>query len=241
MEHKPTGESIPRSGIKDKMFLYMEHVSGDRNIPRFLWQSLIFILFKGFPSIIGSFLRPVVYKTLLGSAGSACLIERHVRIASPSNLYLGKRVFLGEASHLDPGSKNGKIILEDDVHIGQLSSIRGFGEDVIVRQSVHMGRNTTINGIGGVEINKDVMFGPNVSILSGNHHFRERDVPIRLQGVSKAKVTIEEDVWLATNVTVIPGVTIGKGSVIGAGAVVTKNIPPYSIAAGVPACVIGTR
>ena len=52
---------------------------------------------------------------------------------------------------------------------------------------------------------------------------------------------IEDDCWLGHGVTVLDGVTIGKGSVIGAGAVVTKNIPPYSVALGVPAKVVKSR
>lgn len=58
--------------------------------------------------------------------------------------------------------------------------------------------------------------------------------------ISKS-VSIEDDVWLGYNVTVLPGVTIGKGSVIGAGSVVCSDIPPYSIAVGNPAKVIKRR
>ena len=54
-------------------------------------------------------------------------------------------------------------------------------------------------------------------------------------------ITIEDDVWLASNVVVVDGVSIGKGSVVGAGAVVNKNLPPYSIAVGVPARVVKNR
>lgn len=54
-------------------------------------------------------------------------------------------------------------------------------------------------------------------------------------------IVIEDDCWLGTGVKILDGVTIGKGSVIGAGAVVTKNIPSYSVAVGVPAKVISKR
>jgi acetyltransferase-like isoleucine patch superfamily enzyme len=56
--------------------------------------------------------------------------------------------------------------------------------------------------------------------------------------ISKGPVIIEENVWIGEMVCIMPGVTIGRGSIIGANAVVTKSIPPYSIAAGVPAKVI---
>ena len=65
--------------------------------------------------------------------------------------------------------------------------------------------------------------------------------PIRLQGVSRQGIHIGPNCWVGAKVTVLDGVTIGEGSVVAAGAVVTKDIPPYSIAAGVPAKVIKRR
>jgi galactoside O-acetyltransferase len=65
--------------------------------------------------------------------------------------------------------------------------------------------------------------------------------PIRLQGHDAGTIVIEDNVWLAANVTVVGGVRIGRGSVIAAGAVVTSDIEPYSIAGGVPARLIRRR
>jgi acetyltransferase-like isoleucine patch superfamily enzyme len=64
---------------------------------------------------------------------------------------------------------------------------------------------------------------------------------MRLQGLTTAPITIEEDVWFGFDAIVLPGAVIRKGCVIGAGSVVTDEIPEYSIAAGVPARVIGSR
>ena len=61
------------------------------------------------------------------------------------------------------------------------------------------------------------------------------------QGVEVAPVVIEDDVWIGLNVVVLQGVTIGRGAIVGAGAVVTKNIPAWSIAHGVPAKVVDNR
>ena len=65
---------------------------------------------------------------------------------------------------------------------------------------------------------------------------------MRLQGFSNVKpVVIGDDVWLGRRAIILPGVCIGNGSIIGAGAVVTKDIPPFSVAVGVPAKVIKDR
>jgi acetyltransferase-like isoleucine patch superfamily enzyme len=78
-------------------------------------------------------------------------------------------------------------------------------------------------------------------MYSNNHVFSDPDQTIMSQGLETKGIVIEDDCWLGTGVRVMDGVTIGKGCVIGAGAVVTKDIPPYSVAVGVPARVISQR
>ena len=98
-----------------------------------------------------------------------------------------------------------------------------------------------ITGGGGVTIGDWVGFGPDVKIWSVNHRFSDPDTPWQLQGWEEKPVFIEDDVWLAANVFVMPGVTIGKGAIVSAGSVVTKSIPPYALVAGNPARVVGWR
>jgi maltose O-acetyltransferase len=96
--------------------------------------------------------------------------------------------------------------------------------------------------VGTVKIGRDVMIGEELIAISRNHEFSSTEIPMRLQGFQKDQpITIEDDVWVGTRVTILPGVTVGKGSIIGAGAVVTKDVPPYCIAAGNPAKIIRSR
>lgn len=104
-----------------------------------------------------------------------------------------------------------------------------------------LNQGTIIDGMGGVEIGEGVRIAPYVMINTADHEFNDPDVFIKDQGFSCAAVTIEDDVWLGAKACVNKGVTIGKGAVIGAGAVVTKDIPAYSVAVGVPAKVVGER
>ena len=95
---------------------------------------------------------------------------------------------------------------------------------------------------GYITIGKDVMMGPDCIIYSSNHCHDRTDIPMIDQGGEYAKpVTIGNDVWLGRRVMIMPGVNIGDGCIIGAGAVVCHDIPPYSIAVGVPARVVRNR
>jgi maltose O-acetyltransferase len=111
---------------------------------------------------------------------------------------------------------------------------------------VELGNNSGI-GIncvlfGKVIIGNDVMMGPNVFIYTRNHSFDRKDIPMREQGYETEKpVTIGDDVWIGSRVTILPGVNIGNGAIIGASSVVTKNVEPYSVVAGNPAKLIKKR
>jgi maltose O-acetyltransferase len=117
-----------------------------------------------------------------------------------------------------------------------------------VGSHVNLGtRPTLLATHGRIVIGDHVMFGPNVSIRGGNHRF---DIPgLYVDEVTDHMkrpeddlgVVIEDDVWIGGGATILHGVTIGRGSIIGAAAVVTKSVPPYSVAAGNPARVIRPR
>lgn len=84
-----------------------------------------------------------------------------------------------------------------------------------------------------VTIGNGVLIAPNVTIVTERHDI---EIQSRRDGVVYAQpVTIGDGCWIGVGVTILPGVTIGKGCVIGAGAVVTRDIPSYSVAWGVPA------
>jgi maltose O-acetyltransferase len=131
--------------------------------------------------------------------------------------------------------------------------IRSAGEKVDVEPRVYLadgryisiGDNCEVNAgaqIFGAQIGNDVMIGPEAIILCRNHEFREPDVPMRVQGASEpAPPVIEDGAWLGARAIVLPGRRIGTGAIVGAGAVVSRDVEPYSIVAGNPAAVIGSR
>lgn len=130
--------------------------------------------------------------------------------------------------------------------------LESCGQHVNVERNAAFGRGVTLgdhSGIGlnasvgaGTHIGNDVMMGPDCVIYTTMHRFDRTDIPMREQGYTPVQpVVIGSDVWIGGRVTIMPGVAIGDGCVIGAGAVVTHDLPPYSVAAGVPARVIRNR
>jgi acetyltransferase-like isoleucine patch superfamily enzyme len=110
-----------------------------------------------------------------------------------------------------------------------------YGLDLRVGQRVSINQCCTLYDMGGVDIGDDVMIAPNVSIITTGHPVE----PSRRRACVETKpIVIEKNVWIATGATIIGGVTVGENSVVAAGAVVTKDVPPNSLVAGVPAKVI---
>lgn len=121
------------------------------------------------------------------------------------------------------------------------------GVKILFPERVEIGKYTGLNdsciidGTGGVKIGSYVRMAPRVEILTSNHIFTDRNVPIKKQGLELKAVVIEDDVWVGIGALLVPGVHIGHGAVIAGHAVVTKNVPPFAIVAGIPAVTIGQR
>lgn len=113
--------------------------------------------------------------------------------------------------------------------------------NISIGNNVGINTRCWISGTGELEIGNDVLIGPHVVIHSANHNFSNKDIPILEQGHTLSKITIENDVWIGANTTILAGVTIKSGCVIAAGAVVSKDTLEYSIYGGVPAKLIKKR
>ena len=120
------------------------------------------------------------------------------------------------------------IRLKGNVSIGKECN---FNENVMIAST----------GEGKITIGDYVIVGPNVVMRNANHGIDSVTVPIRYQGKPIENIVIEDDVWIAANVVILPGAVIKKGAVIGVGAVVRGEIPQYAVAVGVPAKVIKYR
>ena len=111
-----------------------------------------------------------------------------------------------------------------------------YGYNIEIGENFGANHNLLILDSAKVKFGDNVMIGPNCSFITTKHPTNSEE---RVKGVQWAEpIIVEDNAWICSNVTVLAGVTIGEGAVIGAGSVVTRNIPPYSFAAGVPCKVV---
>ena len=161
--------------------------------------------------------------------------------------HVGRNLILGAGVVTSGAQAPGHVGLQigDDCHI--FDGCKFMIDLVSPESGIRLARNVAINfncyfdGSGGIEIGEYSIFGPNVVVLSSSHRFDVPGTLIQHSGKQFARTVIGPDVWIGANAVIRAGVEIGRGSVIAAGAVVTKSVPPNSIAGGVPARVLRDR
>lgn len=229
-------------GTGQNMRRYITRVTGDRSWRRWLWQGTVLTLLSGLPTVFGSVLRARTYHSVLGGLGKGCFIERGVRWQVPRRVFLGQRVMIGENCFIDAHSLTAQIKLKDDVWLSRgCYLVAGREAEIVIEDRAYIGHRCLFYGHGGVHVGQDALLANDVQLICGNHTFARRDVPIRAQPTEERPIVVEDDVWLGASAIVLGGVTVGKGAVVAAGAVVTHDLPPYCIARGVPAQIVGER
>jgi acetyltransferase-like isoleucine patch superfamily enzyme len=147
------------------------------------------------------------------------------------NRCIGPRSIVGEKT-VFINSGNIKLgsgcLIQDRVYIrAGVDGMVEAGDGVAINSFVQ------IYGHGGVRIGAHTQIGPSTVLTTTGHDYRAQELERNY-----SPIVIGKRVWIGANVTILPGVSIGDHSVIGAGAVVTRDIPAYSLAVGVPACVV---
>lgn len=182
--------------------------------------SIIEALVSSWPGFLGEFFRNYYFTKRLKYLGKNSTINKFFEIVSPTNISIG-----------------------ENSSIGSYSFLCADGGEIQIGNHVSFNRNVHLNAsIGGkITIEDYCLIGPNVVFRTANHNFHSITEPIRNQGHSVGIIHLEKNVWIGSNVVILKDVKIGEGSIIAAGSVVTRNIPAFVIAGGVPAKVISKR
>ncbi|MFA6168487.1 MAG: acyltransferase [Gemmatimonadaceae bacterium] len=135
-----------------------------------------------------------------------------------------------------------RVYIADDVYVGHQTILKGYHEGILrIGAGAWIGQQCFLHAAGDITIEEDVGIGPAVKILTSRHREPGRDRPIMAGDIELSPVVLEAGCDLGVGAIIMPGVRIGRGAQIGAGAVVTHDVPPYAIAAGVPARVLRER
>lgn len=150
-------------------------------------------------------------------------------------------VFLGRRAKVYARRDHGRVIIGAWVHIGDRTAIRCHDGTLRIGDKVVFGCDDTVNCYLDVEIGAATLIADDVYICDFDHVTDSLTTPIKDQGIVKSPVRIGPDVWLGTKVAVLKGSRIGRGCVLGAHSVARGEIPPFSVAVGIPARVVRSR
>ncbi len=178
-------------------------------------------IINNLPGRTGQIIRNIYYKKFFKGSFFKARIQNGFVTECSRNISLGNNAFIGQNCKIFASNKS-------QVKIGD---------------NFACNTNVMINarGKGEIIIGKNVLIGPNVVLRSNNHIYSDISKPIAQQGIKSGKINIENDVWIGSNVVILPNTLIGKGSIVAAGAVVTSDVESYTIVGGIPAKEIGKR
>jgi acetyltransferase-like isoleucine patch superfamily enzyme len=202
-----------------------------------LEQSL-YLLLGWVPTVIGLGLRGVFYRLIMRLDGWAA-IENGVRLRFADRIRLGNGVYLDQGCYLHACPHGIEIGENTIVMHGAILHVYNFRD--LPKARIRIGRDsligeyTVIRGQGGVEIGDRVYTSPYTQIIAVNHVFEDPGRPFVEQGITAEGIIIEDDVWLGAGAIVTDGVRVGRGAVVAAGSVVTNDVEPHTVVAGVPA------
>lgn len=177
----------------------------------------------------------------VGSFAGNVYISPLAQIAHPQRVALGEGVVLERHSRLCANLKGSKIKIGEYTTILPYALLKTNGGVIEIGNFCSVNDYSILYGYGGIKIGDDVHIACHAAIIASEHDYEKLGTAAFSKDMLGRGIIIENSVWIGANAVILDGVTIGTGSVIGAGAVVTRDIPAYSIAVGVPARVIKKR
>jgi acetyltransferase-like isoleucine patch superfamily enzyme len=191
-------------------------------------------------------LRGALLKLRLKESHGLIFLGRRTKILFPHKIRMGKTIIIEDYVEINALSMKGvtignNVTIKKNTIIECTGVIRELGVGLRIGNNVGISQGAFIQVRGEIIIGSHVMFGPHVSIFSENHDIINTDKLLLEQPSIRKGVVIEDNVWIGANSTILDGVRIGEGSVVAAGSVVSKDVPSYTVVAGIPAVVIKNR
>lgn len=222
--------------MRSNLQLYLQRQASSPG--RYLLEQTLYLLAGWIPTPAGLAIRGLLYRLIMPMQGWAA-IEKGVRLRFANQIRLAHGVYLDEGSYLHACPQGITIGQNSIVMHGAILHVYNFRampqSGIRIGRDCLIGEYCVIRGQGGVTIGDRVYTSPFTQIIAVNHVFDDPTRPFTEQGITAEGIVIEDDVWLGASAVITDGVRIGRGAVVAAGAVVTKDVPPHTVVAGVPA------
>ena len=227
---------------RSKVQRYMDLVIGKPSIWALVKYEAIVMLCGMLPGALGLFLRSKLYPVLLGRTGRNVTFGANVTLRHPHKIRVGDDVVIDDGCCLDAkGTENEGIQIGNGVFIGRNTILSCKNGDILIDDHANIGFNCEIFSGSRVRLGANTLVAAYTYLVGGDHLYDRTDLPVLQQGRTARGIDVDDNVWLGAHVVVSDGSKVGRDAIIGAGAVVIGEIPPFHIAAGVPAKVIRDR
>ena len=227
---------------KSKIAKYINLFVGKKGFLNLLKYEIITVLFQDMCGALGIFFRNLFYPLLFKKVGKRVSFGKSVTIRHPHKISIEDDVVIDDYCVLDAkGLNNNGIYISKNVFVGRGSILSCKNGDIILEKNVNIGFNSEIFSGSKVVVGENTLIAAYVYIIGGGHDYSRVDIPISEQEKPSSGIKIEKNCWIGAGAEVFDNVTIGEDTIIGAGAVVSKDIPAFSIAAGIPARVAKSR
>jgi acetyltransferase-like isoleucine patch superfamily enzyme len=223
---------------------YRRLMVGDAGFGAFLAYEFVTSVFGPWPGALGYWLRAKFYPGLFRACGRKVIFGRNLTIRHPGRISIGDRVVLSDGVMLDAkgASADGGIVVGAGAFVGLCTMITTTDGSIELAAGCNLGAYCRIGSFGRTRIGEKALLAAWVYVVGAGHESARTDIPILDQPYThRGGAQIGDGAWLGARATVMDGVTVGAHSIVGAHAVVTKDIPDYSIAMGIPARVTGSR
>ncbi len=221
---------------------YSDLVVGRRGLGALIKYEAVMTLAANRNGALGLLLRSWLFPRLLGRCGRNVTFGSHVVLRHPHKIAIGDDVVIDDHCVLDAkGTTNAGIQIGNGVFIGRNTILSCKNGDIVLGNRVNIGFNAEIFSASRVVLGDDALVAAYAYVIGGGHDFRDASQPVLDAARTSAGITIGTGAWLGAGAKILDGVTIGDHAIVGTGAVVTSDVAPKTIVAGVPARVLRDR
>ena len=240
MNERPLVEELANS--KESSYKrYLNMFVGRNSFGAFLKYELLTGLLGPMPGAAGYYLRAKLYRLILRQFGKGSVIGRSVLLRSPGQVSIAEHVMIDDNVVLDAKGEGSRIELGSQILLGRNTILSCNKSEIKVGNFVSIGPFCFLVSKSLISIGSNVSIGSGSHLMGGGHKFDDPNMPVIRQERTSKGIIVGDNAWIGSQAVILDGVTLGEGCIVGAGAVVTKDLPPYTIAAGIPAKVIRSR